>query len=56
MGGRRPIVWGDYLHMEKIIIKYIMALGGRHLAATHNNQLGIGGRSGSDVGEEARAD
>ena len=31
-----------------------LALGGHHLVATHNNQLGVGGRSGSDVGEEAR--
>ena len=33
-----------------------LALGGRHLATTRNNQLWIGGRSGSDVGEEARGD
>ncbi len=31
-----------------------MALGGRRLSATYNNQLGVGGRSRRDVGEEVR--
>ena len=30
-----------------------LVLGGRHSMMTHNNQLGVGGRSGRDVGEEA---
>ena len=30
-----------------------LALGRRHLTMTHNNQLGVGGRSGRDVGEES---
>ncbi len=30
------------------------ALGGHHLAATHNNQPTVGGSSREDVGEEAR--
>jgi hypothetical protein len=30
------------------------ALGGRHLAATHNNQPIVGGSSRGDVGEEVR--
>jgi hypothetical protein len=30
-----------------------LALGGRRLSATHNNQLGDGGRGRRDVGEEA---
>ena len=33
-----------------------LALGGHHLVATHNNQLGVGGHSGSDVGEAAHGD
>ena len=33
-----------------------LALGGHHLVVTHNNQLGVSGRSGSDLGEEARGD
>jgi hypothetical protein len=31
-----------------------LALGGCSLSATHNNQLGVGGRVRRDVGEEAR--
>ena len=31
-----------------------LALGGCCLTMTHNNQLGVGGRGGRDVGEEAR--
>jgi hypothetical protein len=31
-----------------------LALGGRRLLATHNNQLGVGSRGRRDVGEEAR--
>jgi hypothetical protein len=30
-----------------------LALGGRRLSATHNNQLGVGGLGRRDVGEEA---
>ena len=30
-----------------------LALGGRHSPMTHNDQLGVGGRGGRDVGEEA---
>jgi hypothetical protein len=33
-----------------------LALGGHHLVATHNNQLEVGGHSGSDVGEAAHGD
>ena len=33
-----------------------LALGRHHLVATHNNQLGVGGRSGSDVEEAAHGD
>ena len=33
-----------------------LALGGHHLVATHNNQLEVGGHSGSDVGEAAHLD
>jgi hypothetical protein len=29
-----------------------LALGGRRLSATHNNQLGVGGRGRRDIGEE----
>ncbi len=32
------------------------ALGGRHLAAIHNNQPIVGRSSRGDVGEEARGD
>ncbi len=31
-----------------------MALGGQHFEGKHNNQIGVGGRGGRDVGEEAR--
>jgi hypothetical protein len=55
MEGRRPIVGGDKFNAKKILnLKYTVALGGRHLSATHNNQLGVGGRSRRDVGKEAR--
>ena len=41
--------------MQKILnLKYTVALGGRRLSATHNNQLGVGGNGRRDVGEEAR--
>ena len=33
-----------------------LALGGHHLVATYNNQLEVGGHSGSDVGEAAHGD
>jgi hypothetical protein len=55
MGGRHPIVGGDKFNAKKILnLKYTVALGGRRLSATHNNQLGVGGHGRRDVGEEAR--
>ncbi len=55
MGGWRPIVGGNKFNAKKISnSKYTVALGGRHLLATHNNQLGVGGLGRRDVGEEAR--
>ncbi len=55
VGGRRPIVGGNEFNAKQILNKkYTVALGGHRLLATHNNQLGVGGRGRRDVGEEAR--
>ncbi len=55
MGGRRPIVGGDKFNAKKKSnLKYTVALGGRRLLATHNNQLGVGSHGRRDVGEEVR--
>ena len=48
-------VWGaEKRHIKKREKHGALALGGRHLVATHNDQLIVGGSSRGDVGEKAR--
>ncbi len=49
------LFWGQNETTSKNREEYgALALGGHHLAATHNNQPIVGGSGKGDVGEEAR--
>ncbi len=55
VGGQHPIVGGNEFNTKKILnLKYTVALCGRRLLATHNNQLGYCNHGRRDIREETR--